>query len=82
MFKKIKIKGFVLAAGLSMALFLFFLAVFAMYFDWGTEVVNLIGTVYKGYTSNWGGAVIGGIWAFVDIGIGAAIFAFIYNKLS
>ena len=35
---------------------------------------------YFGYSVSWLGAVVGGIWGFVDGCIGGFIFAWLYNK--
>lgn len=54
----------------------------ALWFDYGSAVVELIGTVYVGYDATFGGAIIGGIWGFIDAYIGGAIVGWLYNSFS
>jgi len=37
-------------------------------------------SVYLGYTPTVLGSIIGGIWGFVDAGIGGLLLAWLYNK--
>ena len=47
---------------------------------YGLPFVDFIGSVYIGYGPSLQGAIIGGLWAFVDAGVGGLIFAWLYNK--
>ena len=49
---------------------------------YGMEIVDLLGSIYKGYDATSGGAVVGAIWAFVNAFIGCWLFAWLYNHLS
>jgi hypothetical protein len=48
----------------------------------GAEMVNLVGSVYVGYKPGFLGGIVGGAYAFVDAGLGGALIAWLYNKLS
>lgn len=78
--KKIDVKAFSLSVGLSFGLFTMMLG-WISYWGWGDKVVEIIGSAYIGYDSTFIGGIIGGLWGFVDLAIGAAIVAFLYNKL-
>ncbi len=52
---------------------------------WGgalTELVTWLGQFYKGLEPSTQGAVAGGLWGFVDAGVGCWVFAWLYNKLN
>ena len=46
------------------------------------DFVTWMGEFYKGYDVSAQGALIGGIWGFVDAGIACWIFAWLYNKFN
>lgn len=77
---KLNAMKFGLAWGITMGVYLMLLGWIAMS-GWGANVVNVVGTLYIGYTPTVVGGIIGGIWAFFDWGIGMAIIAWIYNML-
>ena len=66
-----------IAVGVLWALYVFFLAIFAM-FGWGVPVVDAIASLYIGY----GASIIGAIWAVVDGFVAGFVIAWIYNKLA
>jgi len=72
-------KAFALAAGVLWGLGCLVLGLTAAY-GYGTGFEKLFSTMYIGYSSTFGGAVIGGIWGFVDAFIGGYIFVWLYNK--
>lgn len=49
--------------------------------NWGTGLLNSLGTLYIGLKATPTGVVIGMIWAFLDAGIGGWIIASVYNLL-
>jgi len=52
----------------------------AVFFDdWGADMVELMSSVYVGFSDTVGGALIGGLWGFVDGFIFGVILAFFYN---
>lgn len=78
---KLNVKAFALAAGILWAIGAFLLALMALWLDWGTEFVDLIGSGYVGYEASVVGAFTGAVWGFVDAAVGCAIFAWLYNLL-
>lgn len=48
-------------------------------FGWGNSFVSVMSSIYIGYEPTFIGAIIGGIWAFVDGLIAGAVVAFFYN---
>jgi len=76
-------KAMAFAVGGTWALGLVLLALIAMiHGTYGNSIISLISSVYMGYRPTIPGAVIGGIWGFVDGAIAGWIFAWIYNKVA
>ena len=75
-----------MAAGLSIGIIsafsLFLLGLTAGLFDWGTELVNFLGTFYRGYGPDLAGASVGALWGFIDGFIGGMLVAWLYNVLA
>ncbi|MFH1412304.1 MAG: bacteriophage holin [Candidatus Omnitrophota bacterium] len=46
------------------------------------DFVAALGSKYIGYNSTPVGSLIGGIWGFLDAGIGGVLIAWLYNKFS
>ncbi len=70
-----------IAVGGTLALGLVLLALITMiHGHYGAPAISMISNVYLGYRPTIPGALIGGIWGFVDGGIAGYIFAWIYNK--
>jgi len=67
--------------GVLWAIYVFFLAIIAM-FDWGTDFVRVLASLYIGYEASIIGAIIGAIWAFVDGFIAGFIIAWVYNMVA
>ena len=79
--QKLDVKAFGLSAGIIWGAAVFLTGLAAMQ-GYAVEFMNLIASVYPGYTATFGGSVIGGIIGFVDMGVGGVIFAWLYNKLA
>ena len=71
---------FGLACGILWAVAVIFIAIVDLV-GWGVPLFRALGSLYIGYGPGFGGALIGGIWAFFDAGIGALIVAALYNWL-
>lgn len=76
---KLSICAFGFAFGITWAIGLLIMGWLAALWGWGVALVSVIGSVYLGYTATFWGAVVGAIWGFVDLFIGGAILAAIYN---
>ena len=80
---KLDAKAFGLAAGILWGVSLIIMGIAAMIApEYSGGFVTTIGSLYIGYTATILGCVIGGIWGFVDAGIGGLILAWLYNKLT
>ncbi len=71
-----------LAIGIAWALGVFLLGLAAGLFDWGVPVVDVLSSVYLGYSPSFVGSVIGAVWGFVDGFIGGAVIAWLYNRFA
>ena len=69
------------AIGVLWAVYVFLLAIIAM-FDWGTDMVRVLASLYIGYEASIIGAIIGAVWAFADGFIAGFVIAWIYNLVS
>ena len=77
----LNVKAFALAAGILWAVACFAVGLMASY-GYGNAFEQVFASIYIGYSSTFSGAIIGGIWAFVDAFIGGYIFAWLYNRFS
>ncbi|MBU0573023.1 MAG: bacteriophage holin [Candidatus Margulisiibacteriota bacterium] len=73
---------FGLAIGIVWAAAVFCLGLMATFFNWGTDMVRGLGSLYLGYS---GGTVradiVGMVWAFFDGFVGGTVVAMLYNWL-
>lgn len=68
------------AVGIVWAIGVLGLGLAAMGMDgYGLPVVNLLGSIYKGYDASWAGAFIGAGWALVDGFITGVLIGWLYN---
>ena len=70
-----------IALGVLWGAAVFFAGIAAM-FAWGVAMVTALGSFYIGYGPTFLGAIIGGIWAFVDGLVAGALIAWIYNAVA
>ncbi len=75
----LNVKGFALAGGILWGAGVLLVGLFAQA-GYGLPFVEFIGSLYLGYGPSLQGAIIGGIWGFIDMGIAALVFAWLYNK--
>jgi len=78
--QKINIKAFTLSFGASWGIYMVILG-WASYFGWGNQFVDILSSIYVGFSTGFIGGIIGGVWGFIDGAIGGFIFAFIYNLI-
>lgn len=45
-------------------------------------MVEVMRSVYLGYSASFGGAIVGAIWGFVDGFIAGVLTAWVYNKFA
>lgn len=75
-------KAFGLAAGILWAIGMFLLTLISIYTSYAAELLNLIATVYPGYSITLFGSIVGLIYGFIDGFVGCFIFVWLYNKLA
>lgn len=82
--KKLDVKAFGFAIGILWAATVLIMSVLAasQIGEWTMPVIEFLSTFYLGLKATLTGALIGGVWAFVDGFIGGIIFAWLYNKIS
>ena len=76
---RLSVKGLAFAMAIVWSLSILLTAISAM-FGFGGLFVEVMSSIYKGYTPSVQGALIGAGWAFADGFIGGAALAFVYNK--
>lgn len=79
---KLDVKALGLSLGITWGVSVAFMGIMCMFLGWGCSFVSAIGQFYYGYKPTLLGCVIGGIWGFLDMGIGGVIIAWLYNKFA
>jgi len=79
---KLNVRAFGLACGVTWGLAMFIMGVIDIFTSWGDALGALMSTLYIGYSPTILGSFIGGIWGFVDAGIGGMAVAWLYNKFA
>jgi hypothetical protein len=67
-----------LAIGITAAIFTFIAGIFAAWFGYGVEIVELYGTIHIGYGPTFLGSIIGAIWVFIETFIFVVIAGWLY----
>ena len=70
-----------LAFGIIWGVGAFLLGLGAWLLNWGTPVVELISSVYIGYSASLVGSLLGLVWGFADAFIGGVLIAWLYNLI-
>lgn len=76
---KLNLKALSLSSGLVWAGAVFLTTLLSVPTGYGKEFLNVIASIYPGYSISWAGSIIGLLYAFVDGFISALIFGLIYN---
>ncbi len=79
---RLSVIGFGLALGIAWGTGTFLLGLIAGVFDWGTPIVNVLGTLYIGYDATFLGSIAGAVWGAVDGFVFGAAIAWLYNRLA
>lgn len=74
-------KAFGLTCGIFWAVSIVFITILAINYNAGATIILALGTLYKGLTISYQGALVGALWGFIDGFIAGWIFAWLYNKL-
>jgi hypothetical protein len=78
---KLDVKAFAIACGIIWGAAMFSIGVIDIFTSWGDAMGKLMATLYFGYKPTLLGSIIGGLWGFMDAGIGGACLAGLYNKM-
>jgi len=79
---KLSIKGLALASAIIWGSAILIVGIANMVFPgYGINLLEVVGSIYPGHQPGTGfsSVIIGSLYAVVDAGIGAAIFAWVYN---
>ena len=79
---KLSVKGMALGLGVLYAVCLFVWGLLATYAGFGAEVYGLLGDVYRGVSTGFGGSLLAGVYGFVDGLVSGALLAWLYNHFS
>ena len=79
---KLNVKAFGLACGVLWGGGMLIMGLVDTVSTWGDAWGSVMASVYLGYAPTIGGSIIGGIWGFLDAGIGGLLLAWLYNKFS
>lgn len=79
---KLDVKALGLSLGILWGACALILGMTAMFFGWGTRWVDMLSSCYIGYKPTLLGSIIGGVWGFIDAGIGGVLLAWLYNKFA
>lgn len=70
-----------LAGGIVWGLSMFVLTILSLYTNYAAPWLQLVGSIYPGYTISWEGSIIGLVYGFIDAAVGLFLLAWLYNKL-
>lgn len=71
-----------ISGGVVWGVSMFVCTILSMYIGYSTEFLNLMASIYPGYTITWWGSIVGLVYGFADAFIGLFILGWIYNRLS
>ena len=77
---KLGVFALAMAIGISSGLGMLLLGLLGHFFQSGLSIITLASSIYIGFEPTIMGAIIGGLWAFVEGAIWGAIIAALYNK--
>ena len=74
-------KNFGLAGGIIWGAGMLITTLISQATGWAAGFLNIMATVYPGYTISGVGSIVGFVYGFIDAFIGLYIFAWLYNWL-
>ena len=77
---RLNAKAFALACGVFWGLTILLATWWLLLFGFHGQIMRQLDHFYFGYSVSWLGAVVGGVWGFVDGCIGGWVFAWLYNR--
>ena len=79
---KISILPLALSLGIVWGGSMLFVGLIGDYFSLGKNFVDAMGSIYIGYTTTFGGSLLGGLYGFLDGFIFGVLIAWFYNFFS
>ena len=79
---RMDVKALGLALGITWGVGVLILGLLDKFFGYGADMVYFLSGYYIGFEATFLGSLIGGVWGFVDAGVGGVIIAWLYNKFS
>ena len=79
---RLNVKAFALAGGILWGSSMFVLTWLSILGYGSVEAAAVAKSYYVGYTVSPVGSLLGAVYGFLDAGIGTAIFALLYNRLT
>ena len=78
---KLNAKSLGLAGGIMWGASVFIITLYSMYTGYATALINTVTSFLPLYSISFGGAILGGVYGFIDAFIGCYILAWLYNHL-
>jgi hypothetical protein len=79
---KLDVKALGLSLGITWGASVLLIAWLAWLTGFGLDIITWLGKFYLGSGASFLGGIIGGIWGFIDGGIGGVVIAWLYNKFT
>ncbi|MFC2175228.1 hypothetical protein ACFLQ2_05210 [archaeon] len=79
--QKLDANAFALACGAVTGLWLFIATIYSMLTGDAAMLLGILVDMYPGYSISAVGAVIGAVYGFIEAGVTAYVFVWLYNKL-
>lgn len=76
---KLSVVSFGIAIGVTEGLYMLLFGWMGWLFGYGNTMILQIANAFYGYAPSFGGAIVGGIWGFVDGFVFGVVAAAIYN---
>lgn len=78
---KSKTQRAAVTGGLLWAILLFLTTLAGVYFNYATNFLNVIVSIYPGYSISLTGSIVGLVYGFLDVFIGVYIFSWVYHRI-
>jgi hypothetical protein len=78
---KLNARALAIAGGVMWGLYMLLVGWSSWLFNWGTNFVSVMSSVYLWFTPTFFGGLVGAIWGFADGAIAGAVVAWVYNSV-
>jgi hypothetical protein len=80
--EKLNVKALAIAMGVLWGLCMLCIGWTSWLFNWGTDFVTTMSSMYIWFKPTFLGGIIGAIWGFFDAAIGGIVIAWVYNMVA